>query len=275
KGDALMPAIPEKVAALLHQKSGPLTQELVRQPGGFGLGQVPVRLAPDATTTAICGFCSTGCGLKIHLRKGHAVNLSADEAHPVNLGMACPKGWEALTPLAAPDRARTPLLRHPTTRALEPVDWDLALQTFTLRFKALLDQHGPESIACLSTGQIVTEEMALLGALFKFGMGGLHLDSNTRQCMATSHVAYKQSFGFDAPPYCYADFEESDVLVFIGSNLCVAHPIMWQRVLRNAHQPEIIVIDPRKTETALAATQHLAIKPKSDLMLLYGVARAL
>ncbi len=64
-------------------------------------------------------------------------------------------------------------------------------------------------------------------------MGFVHCDSNTRQCMATSHVAYKQSFGFDAPPYTYADFEESDVLVFIGANPCIAHPIMWQRVMRN------------------------------------------
>ena len=64
---------------------------------------------------------------------------------------------------------------------------------------------------------------------------------NTRQCMATSNVAYKQSFGFDAPPYTYADFEESDALVFIGSNLCIAHPIIWQRVMRNKKNPEIIV----------------------------------
>jgi assimilatory nitrate reductase catalytic subunit len=247
----------------------------VQQPGDFGLGHVPSRLKPDATATLVCGFCSTGCGLTAHLRDGRAINLSAAAEYPVNLGMACPKGWEALTPLAAPDRATTPLLRNTRTGELEPIDWDDALQVFTLRFKALLDQHGPESIAFLSSGQICTEEMALLGALFKFGMGGRHCDSNTRQCMATSHVAYKQSFGFDAPPYTYADFEESDVLVFIGSNLCVAHPIMWQRVLRNPHKPEIIVIDPRKTETALAATQHLAIKPKSDLIFLYQVARAL
>ncbi len=61
--------------------------------------------------------------------------------------------------------------------------------------------------------------MALLGALAKFGMGMLHGDGNTRQCMATSVVAYKQAFGFDAPPYTYADFEESDVIVLVGSNL--------------------------------------------------------
>ena len=49
-------------------------------------------------------------------------------------------------------------------------------------------------------------------------MGGLHCDNNTRQCTATAHVAYKQSFGFDARPFTYADFEESDVLLFVGAN---------------------------------------------------------
>ena len=114
-------------------------------------------------------------------------------------------------------------------------------------------------------GQIATEELALLGALAKFGMGMLHGDGNTRQCMATAVVAYQEAFGFDAPPYTYADFEESDVIVLVGSNLCIAHPIMWERVMRNPHHPEIVVIDPRATETAMAATQHLACYPKSDL----------
>src|SRR2546427_9032268 len=93
--------------------------------------------------------------------------------------------------------------------------------------------------------------------------------------MATANVAYKQSFGFDAPPFTYADFELGDVLVFVGANPCIAHPIMWQRVLRNPNQPAIIVVDPRRTETAMNATQHLALKPKSDLILLYGVANLL
>ena len=130
-------------------------------------------------------------------------------------------------------------------------------------------------MAFLSTGQIVTEEMVFLGALAKFGMGMKHGDGNTRQCMATSVVAYKEAFGFDAPPYSYADFEESDVIVLVGSNLCIAHPIMWERVMRNPHAPEILVVDPRVTETASAATEHYAIAPKSDLEFFYAVAHAL
>lgn len=246
--------------------TGPLTADLVREPAKFGLGQVPSRLLPDATTKAVCGFCSTGCGLKIHLKEGEAINLTPDPDYPVNLGTACPKGWEALSVLDAPDRARMPILHG------KEVDWDTALRYFCEKMKGILDQHGPEAAAFLSTGQIMFEEMAFLGALAKFGMGMIHGDGNTRQCMATAVAAYKESFGFDAPPFTYADFEESDVLVFIGANPCIAHPIMWQRVLRNKKQPEIIVVDPRTTETAMAATQHYAIKPKSDLTLLYGLA---
>lgn len=266
---------PRKKNSLFRRWHGTLTQELVQHPGDFGLGNVPAKIAPNDTTRATCGFCSTGCSLDIHLKDGIAVNLTPTADYPVNLGMACPKGWEALNCLSAPDRATTPLLRDPKTGQFEATDWDEAMQVFTLKFKAIMDQHGPESVAFLSTGQICTEELALLGCLWKFGMGALHCDSNTRQCMATSHVAYKQSFGFDAPPFTYADFELSDTLIFIGANPCIAHPIMWQRVLRNKNQPQIIVIDPRRTETAMNATQHLPLAPKSDLTLLYGLANLL
>jgi assimilatory nitrate reductase catalytic subunit len=264
----------KKGDSLLRRWDGKLTQDLVLHPGDFGLGKVPARLEPDDTTDIVCGFCSTGCGLKIHLKDGEAINLSPATDYPVNLGMACPKGWEALTPLRAPDRATTPYLRNRAGH-LEAVDWDTALQVFTLRFKAIQNKYGKDAIAWLGTGQICTEELAFLGALAKFGMGIVHGDGNTRQCMATAATAYKESFGFDAPPYTYKDFEESDTLVFVGSNLCIAHPIMWQRVCQNKNDPEIIVIDPRKTETAMAATRHYAIKPKSDLVLFYGLANLL
>ncbi len=222
----------------------------------------------------VCGFCSTGCGLTIHLRDGQAVNLTPTTEHPVNLGMACSKGWEALTVLEADDRATTPLLRTADGRR-RAVDWQTALIEMTARFRSIQATHGHDAVAFLSTGQIATEEMALLGALAKFGMGMVHGDGNTRQCMATAVTAYKQAFGFDAPPYTYQDLEESDCIVLVGSNVCIAHPILWERVMRNRQSPDIIVVDPRRTETAMAASLHLPVRPKTDLMLLYGVANLL
>lgn len=262
------------INSLIHQKEGHLTRELLLSPGGFGLGKVPEKNLPDATTQMVCGFCGTGCNLNVHLKDGEGVCITPTTEYPVNLGMACPKGWEALSVLKSQDRAVSPLVRK-SPNHWEPVDWDSALNLFTSKFKGIQQQYGPESVAFLSTGQMVTEEMAFLGALTKFGMGIVHGDGNTRQCMASAVVAYKQSFGFDSPPFTYQDLEESDVLVFVGANPCIAHPIMWERVMRNQHKPEIVVVDPRKTETAMQATQHLQIAPKSDLPLFYGIARLL
>ena len=253
----------------LHARTGPYTEELLRHPGKFGLGQVPADLTPDATTTSICGYCSTGCRLKISLKDGKPVNLTPNVEYPVNLGMACPKGWEALAVLDSDERATQPLLDG------KPTDWNTALDSFCDNFKAIQEKHGKDSVAFISTGQITVEDFFLLGSFAKFGMGIKHGDGNTRQCMATSVVAYKQSFGFDAPPYTYADFEESDTLVFIGANPAIAHPIMWQRVMRNKRNPDIVVIDPRRTETAQVTTRHVPLTPKSDLSLLYALAHCI
>ncbi|MEZ6070053.1 MAG: molybdopterin-dependent oxidoreductase [Pirellulales bacterium] len=264
----------EKLLPRLHAHDGPLTRELLLEPGRFGLGMVPATMTPHATTNMVCGYCSTGCGLNIHLRDGAATGLTPTTEYPVNLGMACPKGWEALRVLDSPDRATSPLLGE-RGKELKETTWQQAADVFAQRMRSIQRQYGPDAVAFISTGQITTEEMALLGAFAKFGMGTRHGDGNTRQCMATAVVAYKQAFGFDAPPYTYADFEQSDVLVFVGSNPCLAHPIMWERVMRNPHDPKIVVVDPRMTETAMNADLHLAVAPKADLTLLYGVARLL
>ena len=256
--------------SVLHRREGPLTSELLQRPGEFGLGSLPGEAEADSTSTSICGFCSTGCQLNLHLKDGIATSLTPHPRYPVNTGMACPKGWEALAVLDSPERGTTPFLR--VDGELQETDWSTAADTFCDRFKKIQSEHGAESVAFLSTGQIATEEMAFLGAFAKFGMGVVHGDGNTRQCMATSVVAYKQSFGFDAPPYTYADFEESDVIVLIGANLCIAHPILYQRILRNKRNPEIVVIDPRRTETAQVATRHVPVQPKGDLALLYALA---
>jgi len=258
---------------LLIQRDGPLTRELLLQPGKFGLGRVPKQLDANQRTSMVCGFCSTGCSLDVWLKDGEVKGILPTSQYPVNRGVACPKGWEALAPLRGKNRATIPLVRQGSH--LTATTWQEALHTMASRFKAIAARHGSASVAWLGTGQLPTEELAYLGALAKFGMGMVHGDGNTRQCMATAAVAYKTTFGFDAPPFSYEDLEQSDVLVFVGANPCIAHPVLWERVVNNPHRPQIVVIDPRRTETAMAAKHHFAVKPKGDLALLYTLANVL
>ena len=225
-------------------------------------------------TYSTCGFCSTGCNFRVTTGASGEIKVAPNPDYPVNKGTSCPKGFLHLEPLKATDRATTPLLKN-DTGDLEPVGWNVALDAFVNNFKGIQKKYGKESVAFLGTGQLPTEELAFLGCLAKFGMGLVHGDGNTRQCMATAAKAYKLSFGFDAPPFTYQDYEVSDVLVFIGSNPIIAHPVMWNRVKKNASVPKILLIDPRNTETAGKATHHYPISPDSLLTLLYGIAHIL
>ena len=81
-----MKDLKKKFNSLFRQREGDLTRDLVQKPAKYGLGKLPVRLHPDKTTTMVCGFCSVGCGLKIHIKDDQAVNLTPNTRHPVNLG---------------------------------------------------------------------------------------------------------------------------------------------------------------------------------------------
>ncbi len=227
----------------------------------------------EKPVSTICSYCSIGCALEVSRKDGGGYLIQGQPDYPVNLGKACDKGLNLIEPLLSGSRGTQPLLK--TESGLKPVDWDEAVEVFSSRMKAIISEWGPESVAFLSTGQITTEEMALLGAVAKFGMGMVHGDGNTRQCMASASVAYKQAFGFDAPPYACSDLEESDVIVFFGANPVVAHPLLWSRIRSNCSQPTVIVVDPRKTKSAQAATHHYALEPKTDLLLLYAISNVL
>ncbi len=226
------------------------------------------------TIRTTCSYCSVGCNFDATVEDGKVTRFLPTKDYPVNLGKSCPKGFHLLGAHDSPDRLTSPMIRE-SDGDLREATWGEAIDLFVSAFKRIKEEHGTESVAFLSTGQIPFEEMAFLGALFKFGMGFVHCDGNTRQCMATAAVAYKQAFGFDSPPFSYKDFEESDLLIFLGANPVISHPVMWNRVKANAKDATVVTIDPRRTKTAEGSSIHLPIKPKSDIVLLYGLTRYL
>jgi assimilatory nitrate reductase catalytic subunit len=263
-----------------QKKLGSQGGALGRPFGEEGLREEPLLtetkgVPPSGTIRTTCGYCSVGCNLDVLVEDGVPLKVLPAKDYPVNLGKTCSKGFNLLKALESSDRALAPSLRDRLTGERREISWDEAAATFADRFKAIQKKYGPESVAFLSTGQMPFEEQALLGAVGKFGMGIRHGDGNTRQCMASAVVTYKQAFGFDAPGFAYTDIEQSDCLIFLGANPAIAHPILWQRLKNNPHSPTVVVIDPRKTETAKEATLHLAIEPKSDLTLLYTLAHVL
>jgi anaerobic selenocysteine-containing dehydrogenase len=237
---------------------------MVDQPGR---GPVSASRAADRWVRTTCGYCSVGCGMLVGVREGRAVAVQGDPEHPVNRGRLCPKGLCEHQMIHADGRLTQ------STVAGSPTTWDHAIDHVVTKFQRIIAEHGPGSVAVLSTGQLVTEEFYALGKLVRLGMGLTHYDGNTTLCMASAVAGYKMSFGTDGPPGCYDDLEQADVVVLWGANVADNHPLLVPRIL--GRDQTVVVVDPRVTKTAMIADRHLPVRPRGDVALLNGLLRAL
>ena len=219
-----------------------------------------------------CNYCALACNLDFYTEDGKIKRVVPTPHYPVNKGFSCIKGLNLDKQCTKFNGSKKPLLKMKNGER-KAIEWKEAFEIFASKMTAIQEKYGKESVAYISTGQLPTEEMALLGHVGRSYMG-INGDGNTRLCMASAVVAYKQSFGFDAPPYTLKDLELSDTIFFIGANPVIAHPIAWGRVRKNK-DAKIITIDPRKSETAMNSDMWIDIKTKGDLALFYTLANVL
>ncbi|EOU2054737.1 nitrate reductase [Clostridium perfringens] len=219
-----------------------------------------------------CNYCALACNLDFYTEDGKIKRVVPTPHYPVNKGFSCIKGLNLDKQCTKFNGSKKPLLKMKDGER-KAIEWKEAFDLFASKMTAIQEEYGKESVAYISTGQLPTEEMALLGHVGRSYMG-INGDGNTRLCMASAVVAYKQSFGFDAPPYTLKDLELSDTIFFIGANPVIAHPIAWGRVRKNK-DAKIITIDPRKSETAMNSDMWIDIKTKGDLALFYTLANVL
>ncbi|MBC2850397.1 molybdopterin oxidoreductase family protein [Cetobacterium sp. 8H] len=221
-----------------------------------------------------CNYCSIACNMDFYIEDEKIKKIIPTEKYPVNKGFSCIKGLNLDKQQTIKKFPKYPLLKQ-EDGSRKQISWEEAYSIFSKKLKDIVDKHGKENVACISTGQLTLEDMSLAGHVFRNYIGG-QLDGNTRLCMATSVVAHKQSFGFDSPPYTLNDLELSDVIIFIGANPIVAHPILWDRVKKNKDpNKKIITIDIRKSETVKNSDYFYEVKPKADLEFLYILAKYL
>ena len=221
-----------------------------------------------------CNFCAIDCNLDFYVEDRRIVRTVPTKGYPVNDGFSCIKGLSLSKQQTTVKPDALPKVRQADGRMKE-VSWNEAFTHVADKLKDLQARYGRESIAGISTGHLTLEEFAIFGHVMRNYLQ-TNVDGNTRLCMASAAVAHKGTFGYDAPGYTLQDLELSDTIIFIGANPVVAHPIVWGRV-RNNKVPghKVIVIDPRRSETAMNADYHYEIRPRSDLHLLYTLANVL
>ncbi len=251
--------------------------------GGAGGGPVSIDtrsqethppLAPPASGRGIkttCAYCGVGCGIVATPTAERTATIKGDAAHPANSGKLCSKGTHLSETIGLEGHLLYPEI------AGERVDWDKALSYVADRFKATIAEHGPESVAFYVSGQLLTEDYYVANKLMKGFIGTANIDTNSRLCMASAVAAHVRAFGEDVVPCSYKDLDDADLIILVGSNTAWCHPVIWQQIeaARESRGTTLVVIDPRRTETAERADLHLAIAPDGDVALFNAVLLAM
>ena len=225
-------------------------------------------------TRSTCAYCGVGCGVIIESDDGRITGVRGDPDHPANFGRLCSKGQTlhltAAPHLSAQVRAKHPMRRAARGQALQAVAWDAALDEVADRFAAVIGRHGPDAVGLYLSGQLLTEDYYVFNKLAKGLIGTNNVDTNSRLCMSSAVAGYKASLGSDAVPACYDDMALAGTVFITGSNMAWAHPVLYRRLedARRANpEQKVIVVDPRRTETAAEADLHLQLLPGTDVVL--------
>lgn len=228
----------------------------------------------------ICPICEACCGLEIKAEQGRIISIRGHEADVFSAGYICPKGVALKDLHEDPDRLRTPMVRR--GGQLVPATWDEAFAEIEQRLMPLLAAHGRDALA-ITLGNPSAHKMGLLlyGPRLRRAAGSRNVYTASTLDQMPRHVASGLLFGnlFSVP---VPDITRADYLLVLGANPMASNGSMWTvpdfrgkaKALR-ARGGKLVVVDPRRTETAALADEHHFVRPGADAFLLLGMLHTL
>ena len=234
-------------------------------------------MSPDATgpwQKTACIICALNCGLEVRTEGRRITKIRGDDAHPISRGYVCEKSQRLDYYQNGADRLTSPIRRR-ADGTFEAIDWETAIREIAQRLSAIKARHGGESILYYG------------GANQGSHLGGTYADSTQKalgiryrsNALAQEKTGEFWVGGKMLGTGAHGDFEHCEVAVFVGKNPWHSHGIARTRVvlreIRNDPQRSLIVIDPRRSETAELADFHLATRPGTDAWCLAALAAIL
>jgi anaerobic selenocysteine-containing dehydrogenase len=224
-----------------------------------------------------CILCSQNCGLGVQVEDGHITRIRGDAAHPATAGYACEKAQRLDHYQNARGRLDTPLRRRPDG-SFEPIDWDTAIREVAAALAGVRDRHGGDTIFSYGGGGQGNHLGGTYGRATRAALGAVYTSNALAQEKTGEFWVDGQLFG---RPSCHTapDFEHAEVAVFVGKNPWQSHGFPRARATLRAIAADpartMIVIDPRRTETAELADIHLQVRPGTDAWCLAALLAAL
>ena len=228
---------------------------------------------PNETVLTTCAYCGVGCSFKAEVKNNDVVRMVPYKDGKANKGHSCIKGRFAWGYAKHQDRIMKPMIRDKITDDWKEVEWEEAIQFTAKRFKDVQSQYGINSIGGITSARTTNEEAYIVQKLIRTAFGNNNVDTCARVCHSPTGYGLKQTFGASAGTQHFESVQSADVIVVIGANPTVGHPVfasqMKQRIRQGA---KLIVIDPRKTDIVesphIKADFHLPILPGSNVPLI-------
>lgn len=223
-------------------------------------------------TPTHCPYCALQCGMILTPSK-EAVGIEARQDFPTNRGGLCRKGWTSIDLLFHPDRLTTPLMRDRKDSPLREATWEEALDRVADGIRAVQQRYGRDSVSVFGGGGLTNEKAYALGKFARVALRTANIDYNGRFCMSSAATAGIKAFGIDrGMPFPLEDVHDAACILLVGSNMAETMPPIMQHFEEQKRRGgSLIVVDPRATPTARAATLHLQATPGTDLALANGL----
>ena len=238
-------------------------------------------IEPDKQVNSTCPYCGVGCLLTYNVKDNRILCVDGRDG-ATNHNRLCVKGRFGFDYVHNPLRLTKPMIRKSgvakTAELLDPSDidqvfrevtWEEALDFAAEGFRCIRDELGPQALAGFGSAKGSNEEAYLFQKLVRTGFGTNNVDHCTRLCHASSVAALLECIGSGAVSNPVEDVALAEVIVVIGSNPTVNHPVAatWMKnAVRNG--VKLIVMDPIRTEIARFATYSLQFRADTDVALL-------
>jgi formate dehydrogenase major subunit len=221
----------------------------------------------DEVVRSVCTYCGVGCNLEVKVKDNKVVAITAPYDAESNQGHTCLKGRYAFHFYDHPERLRTPLIRK--NGELVPATWDEAYDYIVDRFADIVEKHGPDALAGVSSARCPNEENYLMQKFFRVQVGTNNIDSCARVCHSPTALGMQKTFGTGAATNSIDDLKDTHTIMVIGANPTDAHPVTGAKIKQQIMKGKtLIVIDPRRTELARYAKYHLQLRPGTNVALL-------
>jgi formate dehydrogenase major subunit len=237
---------------------------------------------PDKSVESLCPYCGVGCQLTYHVKDDKILYVEGRDG-PANHARLCVKGRYGFDYARHPHRLTVPLIRRtdvPKTgdfvvdpdnvmSVFREATWEEALALAGGTLKKIRDTRGPKALAGFGSAKGSNEEAYLFQKLVRLGFGSNNVDHCTRLCHASSVAALLEGIGSGAVSNPVMDVTQAEVVILIGANPTVNHPVAasWiKNAVRNG--TKLVVMDPRRSELARISHRYLQFKPDTDVALL-------